>query len=151
MWHSSSLQTIEEHQFLSGDHVKFDHSPNGKTTDKSNCITYFLWDSKGWWCVRVTHLWTFVAVQLFYSDQTWIQTHGFYLVTRPVVTFMITAKCTHSSKDQVFSCMFVLFCLGTPFTLLKLVLCLYSRQLFDYSIPLVPFSILNLPPNNTQS
>lgn len=63
-----------------------------------------------------------------------------------MVIFMITVKCTHSSKDEVFSCMSVLFCLGTPFTLLKLVLCFNSRQLFDNSSPLVSFSILNLLP-----
>lgn len=74
---------------------------------------------------------------------TWFPTHSPYLVTGPVVTFMITAKCTHSLKDQASSSMFVLFCLGIPFTLLKLVLCLHLRQLLNYSGRLAPFSVLN--------
>lgn len=66
-----------------------------------------------------THLWIFVVLELFYIDVTRVQTHSSHLTAWPVVTFTVTIKCTCSSKDQDFSSVFVLFCLGTPFPLLK--------------------------------
>lgn len=49
-----------------------------------------------------THLWIFVALELFYTDLTWVQTHSSYLAAGPVVTFTVAIKRTRSSKDRDF-------------------------------------------------
>jgi hypothetical protein len=55
-------------------------------------VIYFLLASGWWWSLGVSQLWIFVAMELFYTDLTWVQTHSLPLVARLVVTFTIIIK-----------------------------------------------------------